>query len=160
MESEPPRTVGVKRTDLRVRGVPIGDTLVLPAEAFVERMRTVVMSWLTDLLNSAAFAFLPWHKSRERRKSPRTKLNAPVTVLTTGNQPYRGVCRDISLTGLGAIVYGDLHLGQNVRLSFGAIDGNEMNVPAVVRNLYGSRYGFELLDPGGAGPETRWQEQM
>jgi hypothetical protein len=130
------------------------------AETFIERTRTVVMTWLTDLLKSAPFAFLPRRKTRESRKSPRTKLNAPVTVLTTGNQPYRGVCRDISLSGLGAIVYGDLCLGQSVRLKFGAIDGNEMNVPAVVRNLYGSRYGFELLAPVNAGPATRRQEQL
>ena len=128
-------------------GVHISDTLVLASEAVIERMRTPVMNRLTDLLKRA---FLPRPEIREKRKSPRTKLNAPVTVLTAGNQPYRGVCRDISQFGLGAIVYGDLPHGQNVGLRFGAIDGNEMNLPAVVRNRYGSRYGFEFLDPVGA----------
>ncbi|MBZ5568570.1 MAG: PilZ domain-containing protein [Acidobacteriia bacterium] len=110
-------------------------------------MRIAVINWVTNVLNRAASALNLSHRIREKRRVPRTKLGSPLAVLTTGNQTYRGVCRDISQCGLGAIVYGDLHVHQNVRLRFDAGGGAETNLRAVVRNHYGSRYGFEFVDP-------------
>lgn len=117
-------------------------------------MRTAVINWLANVLNRAGSALGPSHKIMERRKAPRTQLVSPLAVLTAGNQTYRGVCRDISKWGLGAIVYGDLHIDQNVRLRLDAGGGVDVNLRAVVRNHYGSRYGFEFLDPVDLGLET------
>jgi hypothetical protein len=55
------------------------------------------------------------------------------------------VAKDISEAGVGAIVSGELKVGQNVMVRYE--EGNQVtNAKAVVRQQYGYRYGFEILD--------------
>jgi hypothetical protein len=121
-------------------------------------MGMAFLDWLAKVLHRAGLALGPSHRITERRRSPRNPLDSPLTVLSAGNQTYRGVCRDISQYGLGALVYGDLHIHQGVRLRFNAGGGVEVNLRAVVRSHYGSRYGFEFLDPVDLGPGTGRQD--
>ncbi len=81
----------------------------------------------------------------ERRKWPRTELSSSLTILASQNQSYRGICRDVSVAGLGAIVYGELRIDAPVGLTFDTGRQKYVNARAVVRNRYGSRYGFEFL---------------
>lgn len=130
----------------------------VPVEESHGCMRTAVVNWLTNFFGKAALTLAPSRGIIERRASPRTSLNSPLAVLSAGNQTYRGVCRDISASGLGAIVYGDLLVHQNVRLRFSLATGRGINVPAVVRYRYGSRYGFEFLELVDTSSEIREQD--
>ena len=82
---------------------------------------------------------------QERRRYARRPFHGSVTVRTQSGQEYRGVARDISDTGVGAIVSGDLSVGQNVVVHYQ--EGNAVtHAKAIVRQQYGYRYGFEILE--------------
>ncbi|HEU5451950.1 MAG TPA: PilZ domain-containing protein [Terriglobales bacterium] len=82
---------------------------------------------------------------QERRKFERRPFNGSVSVRTQSGQEYRGVGRDISDAGVGAIVSGDLTVGQIVIVRYR--DGDTItHAKAVVKQQYGYRYGFEIVE--------------
>jgi hypothetical protein len=82
---------------------------------------------------------------QERRRFERRPFHGSVSVRTQAGQEYRGVARDISDAGVGAIVSGDLKVGQMVIVHYQ--DGTSVtHAKAVVRQQYGYRYGFEIVE--------------
>ena len=82
---------------------------------------------------------------QERRKAERRPFHGSVSVRTQSGQEYRGVGRDISDFGVGAIVSGDLSVGQIVIVHYQ--EGIAVtHAKAVVKQQYGYRYGFEIVE--------------
>ena len=72
---------------------------------------TGMWNWLLMRLSRIHPALRPSGcPSRERRRCPRSNFRAGLTVLAADKIQHKGICRDISENGLGAIVYGDLSL--------------------------------------------------
>lgn len=88
------------------------------------------------------------HKpSIERRREPRNPFEASIEVRTAGGTTFRGVARDLSNGGMGAIVYADLEVGDRVVIYYMHPANSASRFvfrPACVRGRYGSRYGFEF----------------
>lgn len=83
----------------------------------------------------------------ERRRSPRTRFTEPIAVRTAAGTTFRGVGRDLSESGLGAIIYGDLDVGDSVIVYYTRRQHAASQFvcrPARVRRRHGSRYGFEF----------------
>ncbi len=83
----------------------------------------------------------------ERRRSPRTPSTEPVAVRTASGTTFRGVSRDLSESGLGALVYADLSVGESVIVYFSRHQEGVSQFlcrPAFVRRRNGNRYGFEF----------------
>ncbi len=83
----------------------------------------------------------PW---REKRRSARRAVRAEVIVNTADGRIHRGISRDLSETGLAAIIYGDLDIGLTVRLQYEHPEGERQARTAVVRNRHGYKHGFEF----------------
>lgn len=77
----------------------------------------------------------------ERRRSPREPAHGRVTVTAGPGCLYHASARDQSARGLGAIVCGDLTVGETVLVRLA-----ERKIRCVVRNRSAYRYGFEFLD--------------
>lgn len=85
--------------------------------------------------------------SVERRLSPRTEFTEPVAVRTAAGTTFRGIGRDLSESGLGAIVYADLEIGDSVIIYFSRHHQAASQFvcrPACVRRRFGNHYGFEF----------------
>jgi hypothetical protein len=52
-----------------------------------------------------------------RRREPRTPFTGSVIVVTASGTQYRGLCRDLSNGGMGALVSAPLEIDQQVRIS-------------------------------------------
>ena len=94
--------------------------------------------WLRD------FAFKP---PANRRQFPRSPFDGPIEVRTAAGTRFRGVARDLSARGMGAIVYADLRVGDSVVVHYEHPRDAASQVvrrAALVRGRYGSRYGFEF----------------
>ena len=82
------------------------------------------------------------------RRYPRYEFDARllVTTLAAPNAVLRGRILEISACGISALIPGELEIGTTVELEF-ALDATvqHFRVRAVVRNLWGARYGFEFL---------------
>jgi len=78
--------------------------------------------------------------SPERRQSPRSPLHDSLLISDGSGFVYHGRGRDRSDAGLGAIVCGDLRVGDQVVVR---MEGRRLR--ATVRNRNGYRYGFELV---------------
>jgi hypothetical protein len=91
----------------------------------IERYR----DWLAGLL---------WGPS-ERRRAQRDPLHASVSVVASGVTLHASA-RDWNAGGLGAIVCGDLKIGERVLVKMG-----DHRLPGSVRHRNGYRYGFEFV---------------
>ena len=86
----------------------------------------------------------------ERRSAPRLPFTSSIEVRTLTGAIFRGIGRDLSVRGLGAIVFADLQVGDSVVIKYPhpnthtTIQGVRRN--ARVKARYGNRYGFEFED--------------
>jgi hypothetical protein len=85
----------------------------------------------------------------EKREAPRRRFDGSIEVRTTGGTVFRGVARDLSARGMGAIVYADLKVGDSVVVNYAHPSKPASEIvrrSANVRGRFGSRYGFEFAD--------------
>jgi hypothetical protein len=90
------------------------------------------------------------------RQYPRVPFSAPITLrhlVTGGIQRVRGMSLDISEGGLGAIVQGELVVGDAVEIDF-SIAGQSLSAVGIVRHASSLQAGFEFV---GLTPEERTQ---
>ena len=90
------------------------------------------------------------------RKHSRALLSVPLRLrhlMGGGIQTSRGITLDISEGGIGALVQGDLRLGETVELDL-QLPGRLLNAIAIVRHTSNVRSGFEFL---GMTAEERLQ---
>jgi hypothetical protein len=90
------------------------------------------------------------------RRYPRTLFSVPLMLrhlMTGGIQSSRGISLDIGEGGLGAIVQGDLRVGEMVEIDV-RIPERPLSAVAIVRHTSNVRSGFEFL---GLTPEERRQ---
>jgi hypothetical protein len=81
----------------------------------------------------------------ERRLNPRVEVETLLTAITKDGQRFSGYCRDISRDGTSAIIWGELKIGDELCLAFRTAGDKEVvMVPAVVRSVIASRYGFQF----------------
>ncbi len=82
----------------------------------------------------------------ERRIYPRYNIELGV-IATLGTREYPGLTCDLSVSGMGAYLYGcELKVGDEVILRYQLPDGSPVKTTrAVVRHRTGSRYGLEFL---------------
>ena len=105
---------------------------------------TPVNTWLSKL-----HTFLGGSKSApaaERRIAPRYKVELQVRVISSGRVLSARSC-DLSQTGIGMFLSGDLEVGEEVLLQYSLGDGSPpKKVRSVVRNRNGNRYGIEFVE--------------
>jgi len=82
-----------------------------------------------------------WSRPEDRRRSQRNPFRASLEVTGSAGYVYHAIARDDSSNGLGAIVCGDLRVGETVMVKIG-----ERRIRGAVRNRIGSRYGFEFVE--------------
>lgn len=90
------------------------------------------------------------------RRYPRSPFSVPVTLrhlMTGGIQATRGITLDISEGGLGALVQGELLVGETVEIDF-RLRNQALATVAIVRHSSSVRSGFEFL---GLTTEERLQ---
>jgi len=83
----------------------------------------------------------------EKRRASRAPFTEEISVRTAAGTTFRGVGRDLSDSGLGAIVYADLNVGESVIVYFSRHQKAASQFlcrPACVRRRYGNLYGFEF----------------
>lgn len=97
-------------------------------------------SWLRGIITKPA----------ERRQWPRREFKASIEVRADRGETWRGVARDISEHGLGAVVYAELRVGDEVLVKYPHPEQSEntglVARHARVKSRHGWRYGFEFLD--------------
>ena len=88
---------------------------------------------------------------RDRRQSDRIAFREEIEIRTAAGTTCRGLSRDLSPTGIGAIVFGDdLSVGEEVRIKYRHPRGTHSQLvvrQATVRNRFGFRYGFNFAHP-------------
>jgi hypothetical protein len=90
------------------------------------------------------------------RRHPRTLFSVPITLqhLTSGGiRKTRGISLDLAEGGLGALVQGELQLGETVGIEL-SLRERPLSTIAIVRHTSSIRSGFEFL---GLTPEERLQ---
>ena len=90
------------------------------------------------------------------RRFPRALFSIPIKLrhlVAGGIQTSRGITLDISEGGLGALVQGDLRLGETVEIDLQFAE-RPLNAVAIVRHTSQIRSGFEFL---GLSAEERVQ---
>src|SRR5689334_2933623 len=90
------------------------------------------------------------------RRHPRALFSVPITLhyLSPGGvRTTRGISLDLGEGGLGAIVQGDLHVGDTVAIDL-QLGEQLLTTVAIVRHNSSVRSGFEFL---GLAPEERLQ---
>ena len=88
------------------------------------------------------------------RRHPRALLSVTLQLrhlMAGGIRASRGISLDISEDGLGALVQGDLRLGETVEIDL-HLPENLLSTVAIVRHTSTLRSGFEFL---GMTPEER-----
>lgn len=81
----------------------------------------------------------------DRRMAPRYKVELQVTVISAGRSLHARTC-DLSQTGMGLFLTGDLEIGERVLLQYALGDGSPpKKVQGIVRNRNGHRYGVEFV---------------
>lgn len=96
------------------------------------------------------------HENASVRRHTRTLFSAPISLchLTRdGIRTTRGVSLDISEGGMGALVQGDLLVGETVEIDL-RLREHPLNAVAIVRYTSSVRSGFEFL---GLTAEERQQ---
>ncbi len=94
---------------------------------------------------------------RHHRRFNRYKLDIRVTITreNDGKESFFGRCRHLGEGGLGAVLAGELPVGNTVTLEF-TLPGHKqpMRMRAAVRHRHGFLHGFEFLTLGLAQLET------
>lgn len=96
------------------------------------------------------------HPNGSIRRHPRALFSVPVTLyrlMPGGVQSSRGISLDISEGGMGALVQGDLHVGETLEIDL-PLPGRMLSAVVIVRHTSSMRSGFEFL---GLTPEERSQ---
>ncbi len=102
-----------------------------------------MLRWLSSLRQS-----LTGPRLSDRHRERRVDLKLPIEVRAAGTA-YAGLSRDLSPTGMGAVVSAPLNVGDRVFVKY-EHPYPSGNVPrmvvrrAVVRQRHGYRYGFEF----------------
>lgn len=104
-----------------------------------------MLRWLTQLRHSSG-------SEKERRRELRRFLKLPIEVRGSTAISYRGYTRDLSPTGMGAVVSAALNVGEKVWIKYDHPSKGEQKASAVVRHgtvrqRHGYRYGFEFDVP-------------
>ena len=90
-------------------------------------------------------------RESEKRCAPRTPFSGWVEITSGTGDSSRGLARDLSMRGMGTIIFAEFALGERVRIKYthpAAADRVlELSRHATVRSRYGSRYGFEFEKP-------------
>jgi len=84
---------------------------------------------------------------RSLRRYPRSIFTAPLTLRHLGAGgvcKLRGITLDVSEGGMGALVQGNLQLGEAFEVDL-HVDGRVLNAVAIVRHTSSVRSGFEFL---------------
>jgi len=89
-------------------------------------------------------------ESADRRRHPRSSFVHDIVVRTAAGDTFHGFGRDISQSGLGAIIAADLQVGEELLIRFEQADpsGASPHVveqKCVVRQRFGHRYGLEFV---------------
>ncbi len=88
---------------------------------------------------------------RRHRRFNRYKLDIRVNITREldGKETFTGRCRHLGEGGLGAVLAGELPVGDTVTLEF-TLPGHQqaMHMRAVVRYRHGFHHGFEFLTLG------------
>src|SRR6266568_6927693 len=82
-----------------------------------------------------------------QRGHPRAMFSVPLTLRHVANEGFgavRGISLDISQGGLGAMVQGNLQIGEAVQIDF-ALGKRRLTTAAIVRHASNVRCGFEFL---------------
>ncbi|HZQ70794.1 MAG TPA: PilZ domain-containing protein [Terriglobales bacterium] len=90
------------------------------------------------------------------RRYPRALLSIPITVrhlCQGGVRATRGISLDLGAGGLGAIVQGDVRVGETVAIDF-HLNDQSLTAVAIVRHTSSVHSGFEFV---GLTPEERLQ---
>lgn len=90
------------------------------------------------------------------RRHARALFSVPITLhhlMPGGVRTSRGVSLDISEAGLGALVEGDLRVGETVEIDL-PLPKSLLSAVAIVRHTSSTRSGFEFL---GLTPEERME---
>ncbi len=83
-----------------------------------------------------------------KREHARAIFSVPLTLRHSANEGFgavRGISLDISQGGLGAMVQGNLQIGEAVQIDF-ALGKRKLTAAAIVRHTSNVRCGFEFLD--------------
>jgi c-di-GMP-binding flagellar brake protein YcgR len=91
-----------------------------------------------------------------QREHPRTIFSVPLKLRHLANERLgaaRGISLDISQGGLGAIVQGNLRIGEAVQIDF-TLDKRKLTTIGIVRHASNERCGFQFL---GLNEEERRQ---
>ncbi len=82
---------------------------------------------------------------KDKRRCPRHTAEGILLVNTADGRVHRGLLRDLSDTGVGAIVYGMLDVGSTVQVVYEDSEGVRQVRRAVIRHRYGYKYGFDFM---------------
>lgn len=88
---------------------------------------------------------------RELRRASRIPFSGGVEIKNGTGEQAPGIARDLSVKGMGAIVAAEFQVGERVAIKYShplaADQKKEITRPALVRDRYGRRYGFEFDQP-------------
>jgi hypothetical protein len=90
------------------------------------------------------------------RRHPRAMFSVPITLrhlMKGGLRTTQGISLDIATGGLGALVQGDLQIGETVEIDL-CICERQLSTIAIVRHTSGIQSGFEFF---GLTPDERTQ---
>jgi len=96
------------------------------------------------------------HPAPESRRHPRVLFSVPITVrhlCRGGVQATHGISLDLGEGGLGAIVQGDIYVGETVAIDL-RLSEQLLTTVAIVRHSSSVSSGFEFV---GLTPEERLQ---
>ena len=87
-------------------------------------------------------------KPAERRRWPRHAFKSSREVRTPAGEIWKGIARDLSVLGMGAVVYADLKIGETLLVKYEHPDGSGsvkfVARQARVKSRHGWRYGLEF----------------
>jgi DNA-binding response OmpR family regulator len=98
-----------------------------------------------------------------QRRWPRKAVDSSLAVFLpvgSAEAQLNGRVRTISESGLGAVLFGSLDLGQTVTLEFGIGGDAEFRIQAVVRSRQGLNCGFEFLSAPSQSVYDRLKEAV
>ncbi len=101
-------------------------------------------------------AIEPYEGNASLRRHARALFSVPITVrhlCRGGVRTNRGISLDLGEGGLGAIVQGDVHVGDTVAIDL-RLSEQSLTTVAIVRHASSVRSGFEFV---GLTPEERLQ---
>src|SRR5690349_15251490 len=130
MARKDPSPGGSAVVDVREIGAKIKNCLFSPVQAEVAGSKESLENYVSR---------------DDRRRSPRVESEMLLTATRENGECHPGYCRDLSREGAAALVWGGLEIGEKVQLAYRPLgsDGEEVVVPAIVRQAIGYRYGFE-----------------